>query len=85
MFRRTCLGLAPGVGWGLEGVPGIPCPDQGMAPAASQAKLSLCLPGSSDLMPGCGGRVLGPGVLPQLKRSELNVRENERTQETAGT
>lgn len=56
-----------------------------MAAAAGQENLSLCPPGSWDLMPSCGGRVLGSGVLSQLELFELNVIENERRQETAGT
>lgn len=35
-----------------------------------------------DLMPSFGGRMVGPGVLSQLKLLELNVIETERRQGT---
>lgn len=63
----------------------MPCLDQGMAPAAIQAKLQPVPTWElSDLMPSCGRRLLGPGVLSQLELFELNVTENERRRETAG-
>lgn len=94
------MGLTPKVGRGVflspssplchgEGsrrIPGMPCLDQGMAPAAIQAKLQPVPTWElSDLMPSCGRRLLGPGVLSQLELFELNVTENERRRETAGT